>query len=286
MVGILNALVNLLMAAGIGVGVAIWIGRGGRRSSGRRIVAVATGIALAAVSLWGVIEVEKLENTARGVVVSIVASALIFITANKLFDLAPDRWAVFTTLVGAGGTFTVYALMWGNRAIDDPVLRTVIATLVGAVAGYLLGTVREKWSRLAIGIVTGGGLGALAASGMRRVILVFELEQGTFELWPILPDLDYGILTGSTLVGAVLGLLLWQVRGRRTPLVRPLVLGATVGFFVGGWVLPGLGTGTKTDALVAAIGVGVGVGALVGLKTIPGAQHRDASKTPPAPTSS
>ena len=279
MVGVLNAIVNLLMAAGIGAGVAIWIGRGGQRSSDRRIVAVATGIVLAAVSLWGVIEVEKLENTARGVVVSIVASALIFIAANKLFDLAPDRWAVFTTLVGGGGAFLVYALLWGNRAIDDPVLRTVIATLVGAVTGYLLGTVEEKWSRLAIGVVSGGGLGALAASGMRKVILVFELERGTFELWPVLPNLDYGVLAGSTLAGAVLGLLLWQVRGRRTPPVRPPLLGATVGFFVGGWMLPALGTGTKTDALIAAIGVGVGVGAVLGLKPIPGIPDRGRIET-------
>ena len=88
----------------------------------------------------------------------------------------------------------VFALLWGNRAIDDPVLRTVVATLVGAVTGYLLGTVQERWTRLVIGIASGGVLGALAASGMRKVILVFELEQDTFELWPVLPRLDYGAL--------------------------------------------------------------------------------------------
>ena len=266
---ILAGVINVLMAIGIAVGVAVWIDRAGSGSRTRRVVAVAIGVVLGAATLWGVLAVEKLETTARGVVVSILASAVIFIAANRLFDLAPDRWSVFTTVVGGGGAFVAFALLWGNRAIDDPVLRTVIATLLGAVAGYLLGTVHHRWARLAIGIGAGGILGALAASGMRRVILVFELEQGEFELWPVLPYIDYGVLVGATLVGAVIGLLLWQVRGRRNPPVRPLLLGATIGFLFGGWLLPSLGSGTKTDALIASIGVGVGIGALIGLKPIP-----------------
>ncbi|MCY4371015.1 MAG: sugar ABC transporter permease [bacterium] len=270
----LGVVINILMGAVIAVAAALWIDRAGPASKTRRAVALVVGIALGALSLWGVFAVEKLETTARGVVVSILASALIFIAANKLFDLPPDRWSVFTTLVGAGGAFVIFALLWGNRAIDDPVLRTVVGTLVGAVAGYLLGTVQERWARLAIGIGAGGALGALAASGMRKVVLVFELERGTFELWPVLPLIDYGAVAIATLVGAAIGILLWQLRGRRTPPARPLILGATLGFFVGGWLLPSLGSGTKTDALVAAMGVGVGVGALLGLKPIPDAAHR------------
>ena len=282
-----NALINVLMVIGIAGGIALWIDRSGSASKTRRGIAVATFVVLclaalsvlfAPAALAALLDVddtlvtdvvEKLETTARGVVVSILASAVIFIAANKLFDLAPDRWSTYTTVVGAGGTLVVYALLWGNRAIDDPVLRTVIATLLGAVAGYLLGTVHHRWARLAIGIGAGAALGALAASGMRKVILVFELDQGTFELWPVLPYIDYGVLAGATLVGAVVGLLLWQVRGRRNPLVRPLILGATIGFVFGGWLLPSLGSGTKTDALIASIGVGVGFGALIGLKPIP-----------------
>ena len=274
MIGIINAVINLLMAIGVAAGVAFWIDRSGQRSNARRAVAVVTGVVLGAVSLWGVIAVEKLENTARGVVVSIVVSALIFVAANKLFDLTPDRWAGFTTLVGGGGAFLVYVLLWGNRAIDDPVLRTVIATLIGAVTGYLLGTIPGKWPRLAIGLGAGAALGALAASGMRKVVLVFEMQEGPFELWPVLPNLDYGVLAGLTVAGAAVGLVLWQIRRRRTPLVRPLVLWATVGFFIGAWMLPTLGTGTKTDALIAAIGVGAGAGAALGLKPIPDGPHR------------
>lgn len=271
---VLNFAINILMGSGVAAAAAVLIYRGGSTSTVRRAAAVSSGIVLGALTLWGVFTVEKLETTARGVVISILASALIFILANKLFDLPPSRWSLFTTLIGAGFALLVFALLWGNRAIDDPVLRTMVATLVGAVAGYLLGTVQHRWGRLVIGVGAGGLLGALATSGMRSVILVFELEQGAFELWPILPRLNYGVLAGATVGGAVIGLLLWQFRGRRNPPVRALLLGATLGFLVGGWLLPDLGTGTKANALVAGIGAGIGLGALLALKPIPDGSKR------------
>ena len=269
MVGVMSMAVNLLMALGVAGGAGLWIDRAGRRSRTRRIIAVVVGVALGALTWWGITAVDKLETTATGVVVSILASGLIFVAANKLFDLAPERWPVFTTLVGATVSFTGFAMLWGNRVIDGPVLRTVIATVVGAVAGYLLGTVQHKWARLAIGIGAGGVLGVLAVSGMRKVGVNFDPEQGDFVVWPILPYIDYGVLAGATLLGAAVGLLLWQARGRRNPLVRSLLLGGTIGFLFGGWLLPSLGSVTKTDAFVAAVGMGVGVGAYLGLKPIP-----------------
>ncbi|WP_420611440.1 hypothetical protein [Candidatus Spongiisocius sp.] len=220
MVGVMNVAVNLLMALGMAGGAGLWIDRTGRRSRTRRIIAVVVGVALGALTWWGITSVDKLETTAAGVVVSILASGLIFIAANKLFDLAPERWAVFTTLVGAAVSFTGFAMLWGNRVIDDPVLRTVAATALGAVAGYLLGTVERPLERLAIGAAAGAALGALAASGMRAVILVFELERGTFELWPVLPGLRYDLLAILTLVGAGAGLVVWLLRGRRASALR------------------------------------------------------------------
>ena len=270
MVGAMSMAVNLLMALGMAGGAGLWIDRTGRPSRTRRIIAVVVGVALGALTWWGVTAVDKLETTATGVVVSIIASGLIFIAANKLFDLAPERWAVFTTLVGGVASFTAFAMLWGNRVIDGPVARTVAATAIGAAAGYLLGTVERPVQRLAIGAGAGVVLGALAASGMRAVILVFEFEQGaTFELWPVLPDLQYGVLAVFTLAGAGVGLVVRLLRGRKTPVIPSAVLGATLGYAVGAWLVPELGLGTTTDAYVAAIGVGLGIGVLVGLKPIP-----------------
>ena len=279
MLGVVNVVISALMSVGIGVGVFLWINRGGSSSKIRQALALVAGLLMGALSLWGVFAVEKLETTARGVVVSILASALIFIAANKLFDLPPSRWSVFTTLIGGGAAFVVFALLWGNRAIDDPVLRTVAGTLIGALTGYLMGTVKDRRARLAVGIGAGTALGGLAASGMRKVILLFEFEESTLELWPVLPRLNYGVLIGATLVGAGIGLLLWQLRGRRNPPVQPMVLGATLGFLVGGWLIPDLGTGTKPDAFLAAIGVGVGAGAFFGLKPIPDRAQRGSIET-------
>jgi len=114
----MNVVVNLLMALGMAGGAGLWIDRTGRRSRTRRVIAVVVGVALGALTWWGITSVDKLETTATGVVVSILASGLIFIAANKLFDLAPERWAVFTTLVGAAVSFTAFAMLWGNRAVS------------------------------------------------------------------------------------------------------------------------------------------------------------------------
>ena len=219
-VGVINAIINVLMAAGIGFGAAIWIGRGGERSSVRRIAGVLVGAALGGGGPVGHVRGRETRGHRPG------GRRL---DRGKRTDLhrrqhplrpGPGPLVGLHDPAGRGWRLRDLALLWGNRVIDDPVLRTVAATLLGALAGYLLGTVEHRWSRLATGIGAGAVLGALAASGMRRVILVFELEQTTFELWPVLPDLDYGVLTISTLVGAAIALLLWQLRGRRTPLAR------------------------------------------------------------------
>ncbi|MCY3538775.1 MAG: sugar ABC transporter permease [bacterium] len=269
MAGVFGVTINVLMALGVAGGVGLWIDRGGRRSQVRRILASVAGVVLGGLTLWGIYASDKLETTAQGVVVSIVASALIFIVANRLFDLAPDRWAVFTTLVGGSITLIVFVLMWGNRIFDQPVLRTVVATCIGAVAGYLLGTICQPLARIGIGALAGAALGLVAASGIRTVILQFQVEQRTFDVWPMLPNLNIGELILSTLIGAVLGVAVWALRGRKGSPIAPLIWGATLGYAVGAWLMPRIGTGTKTDAYIAAIGLGLGLGAAIGLTSIP-----------------
>ena len=276
MTAIFNWAVNLLTAALVAVGVAYLVNGGLRGRGPRRIAAAMLGLAAGAAALWGVAAVEKLESTARGIVVSILLSGLLFIGANKLFDLAPTRWAIFRALVGGGGALAVFLLLWGNRAIDQPVLRTFIAVLIGAAGGYLLGVAEGKWRRLLIGAGAGAALGVLAATGMRTVILRFELEEGIFDLWPALPDLNFGALAAMTAVGAAAGYLwyLWRSR-RKGKSPAPSIVGwATIGFFIGAWGMPALGTGQWWEALLAAVGTGLGAGAALGLKPIPDANQR------------
>ena len=268
MAATLNVLTKLLLAVAVGGGIAYSIGRGRWEGGARRNVAIAIGAIMAVGTYWVTGTTEKLETTARGVVVSILASALLFLGANKLFDLAQRRWTVYTTVLGFGSTTSIFLILWGNRAIDDPVARTIVAAIIGTAAGYLLGTVEAKWTRLGVGVGAGALLGALAASGMRKVILVFVRQGDDLELWPILPNINYGELIAYTLVGGAVGAGLWHLRGRRKPIERPLIFWASVGFFIGAWVTPRLGTGTKEEAILGAIGLGVGLGALAGLKPI------------------
>ena len=276
MTAIFNWAVNLLTAALVAVGIAYLVNGGLRGRGPRRIAAAVLGLAAGGVALWGVAAVEKLESTARGIVVSILLSGLLFIGANKLFDLAPTRWALFRALVGGGGALAVFLLLWGNRAIDQPALRTFIAVLIGAAGGYLLGVAEGKWRRLLIGAGAGAALGVLAATGMRTVILRYELEEGTFDLWPALPDLNFGVLAIMTALGAAVGYLWHLWRSRRTgKSPAPSIVGwATIGFFIGAWGMPTLGTGQWWEALLAAVGTGLGAGAALGLKPIPDANGR------------
>ncbi len=276
MTAIFNWAVNLLTAALVAVGIAYLVNGGLRGRGPRRIAAAALGLAAGGAALWGVAAVEKLESTARGIVLSILLSGLLFIGANKLFDLAPTRWALFRALVGGGGALAVFLLLWGNRAIDQPVLRTFIAALIGAAGGYLLGVEKGKWRRLLIGAGAGAALGVLAATGMRSVILRFELEEGIFDLWPVLPDLNFGVLIITTALGAAAGYLgyLWRSRRKGKPPAASIVGWATVGFFIGAWGMPTLGTGQWWEALLAAVGTGLGAGAALGLKPVPDANER------------
>lgn len=276
MTAIFNWTVNLLTAALVAGGVAYLVNGGLRGRGPRRIAATVLGLAAGGAALWGVAAVEKLESTARGIVVSILLSGLLFIGANKLFDLAPTRWALFRALVGGGGALAVFLLLWGNRAIDQPVLRTFIAALVGAAGGYLLGVEKGKWRRLLIGAGAGAALGVLAATGMRTVILRFELEEGIFDLWPVLPNLNFGVLIITTALGAAAGYLgyLWRSRRKGKTPAASVVGWATVGFFIGAWGMPTLGTGQWWEALLAAVGTGLGAGAALGLKPVPDANER------------
>ncbi len=269
MVGAIGGAVNVFMALALGGGFAWWVSRSGSASVTRRWLGIAAGGLLFLLSLWSMFAVDKLQTTAQGVVVSIVVSGLAFVAANKLFDLAPHRWSVFTTVVGAVLALAVFAVLWGNRVIDGPVLRTATATLLGAAAGYLLGTIRPRIVRVVVGATFGVALGTLAASGMRSVILVFELERGIFELWPILPALQYDALAISTVVGGAAGAAFWLLRGRRGPISPKVLWGATAGFAVGSWLLSDLGFGTTSDAYVAAVGMGLGVGMALGSRPIP-----------------
>lgn len=204
---------------------------------------------------------DKVITTIIGVVVAVGVSGLLFVGANKLFDLAPRRWTIFGSLVGGATGFLAFLLLWGNRLIDQPVVITVIATAIGAAAGYLLTTNDQRETRLGIGLGAGVALGALAAYG-------FQDE--------IRPPLDLAAIVVWTLVGAALGTGLWVLRGRTKPLIRYLLLWGSFGWGLGALLAPELGTGSFVEALIGMAVFGGGLGAFLAVRTNPDYPAREA----------
>ncbi len=194
---------------------------------------------------------DKVITTIVGVVVAVGVSGLLFVGANKLFDLAPRRWTIFGSLIGGTTSFFVFLLLWGNRLIDQPVLVTIIATAIGAASGYLLTTNDQRETRLGIGVGAGVALGVLAG---------FSLKD------EVQPPLDFAAIVVWTLVGAALGAGIWVLRGRTKPLERYLLLWGSLGWGLGALLAPELGTGSTVEAMIGASVFGAGLGGFVAIR--------------------
>jgi alpha-glucoside transport system permease protein len=197
---------------------------------------------------------ERLIATVVGIVVALAASAIVFIGANKLFDLAPRKWTAFSTAIGGSSMFIVFGLMWSNRLIDQPVTVTAVATVIGLAAGFGLASTSDDRLRLAVGAGTGVALGALAGAMLKPEYRP-DLDPVALVLW-------VGVLTA-------VGLGLWTSRGRKTQLIRPLLLWASLGWLVGAFFAQTLGSGTQAWTIAAAAIGGLGLGAWIGTFPVP-----------------
>ena len=202
-------------------------------------------------------------STVAAVVFVIVGSALLFVGANKLFDLATRRWSAFCTLVGAGSMFSVFGLLWGNRLIEQPVAVTATALVLGGLTGYVFSIISSGTLRLYVGTVSGVLLGTLLGVFLKQ------------EYRPVNEVLVLILLIGFSLA---VGLLIWHRKGRRTSVVRPLLLWATIGWIIGVFFYPQIGPGSLAWTVIAAAITGAGLGAWVGMFPQPDlAMKRDIS---------
>ena len=196
----------------------------------------------------------RVTATVVGIVLAVGISAIVFIGANKLFDLAPRNWSVFSALIGGLSTLAIFGLLWGNRLIDQPVTVTAIAVIVGAATGFALSMTSVQSLHLAIGAAAGVILGGLF---------------GIFVKPEYLPEVDPGVLLIAVGVGLGIGALLWVSRGRRAVIARPLLLWGSIGWLFGSWLFPTLGAGTRAWAVIAAVIFAAGIGAWVGMFPLP-----------------
>ncbi|MCL1599000.1 MAG: hypothetical protein M3094_07440, partial [Actinomycetia bacterium] len=216
----------------------------------------------------------KLLTTVLGVVGAIGISAILFIGANKIFDLAPRHWRWFSALIGFLVSGTVFLVLWANDLLLSPLAVTIAAVIIGTVGGFALGNVSNRWWRLGIGVTMGVALGGIAGFYSQNVVGV--LPDGTQVIWPARPNLQLGPLMAWTTVGLVVGSAIWYLGSRTKPLHRSLLLWGTLGWVVGAYAVSDLSSGTRNEAVLAGIVLGLGLGTLVG--TRPLADDRERSR--------
>ena len=197
--------------------------------------------------------------TIAGVVAALLISGIVFVGANRLFDLAPRRWSIFSTLIGGGSALVVFGLMWGNRLINQPVTTTVIATIIGGAAGYALSLTSDRRLHLGIGALAGAVLGGLAGATLKSAYRA---------------DPDILAIVLSLAVFLAIGFAWWAYRGRRSPVLRVGLLWGGLGWIFGVFFVPDLGGGSQAWIIFAAAVAGALIGAWVGTFPNPDANAR------------
>lgn len=209
--------------------------------------------------------------TVVGVVAAVGLSALVFIGVNKLFDLTETRFPYFNAGVGAIAAAVVFAVLWGNRILASPFIITILATLLGAAAGFGLGVLKQPRMRVVTGLAGGGALGILLGVSVRS---------------PYWPSVDWLAAIVGLAGGALLGYLIWLVAGRKE-IVPRLMAGMALGWVIGAWAaadftvtlteggqIEGATVGTQVEAIVVSLVLGLLIGAWIGTVRFPGELKR------------
>ncbi|MDQ3738704.1 MAG: sugar ABC transporter permease [Actinomycetota bacterium] len=213
----------------------------------------------------------ELGKTLFKVAVAVALSAALFIGANRLFDQAYGRWALFNSFIGAAIGFVGYVVLENNGAFrplfEDRV--TVLnggpydinAWLWGLVGGAALGAVmfllsapRQQLARLPLALVGFTAFGLLTA-------LAFDED--------VRPAFDWGKVVVCVVVGAVLVGLVGLLRGGVAMAPRSALTGAGLGWLVGAWGGGDIGGGNLQGALLATVVPAALLGLRFGLTTQP-----------------
>jgi len=182
---------------------------------------------------------DKVISTIVGVVIAIGVSGAIFIGANLLFDMAPKRFRLFTSMLGGLAGFVVALILWGNgvSAIVDGPLITSSKVVDGVVEPEGLGVVADYFALFLVDVVL--------------PLLVVALVAGFLYALTIAAGKVRSIVAGAAVFVLVIVLFATgSIGGLWIPLA--LVIAALIGFIPftagrTGWLVAG-----GTAVLVAA----------------------------------
>ncbi len=164
-------------------------------------------------------------------------SALLFIGANRLFDLVVKRWHLFVVVVGTLGGATMFGILAGNRVLDGPRIPWVVAGGVMIAAfGVAPGLFADRRLRLAIGV----GSGALI--GLVMTFIVNEAVRPT-------------INTAGLLIFVAIASVVYLIPAATFGRVRPggVLVAAALGWTVGCWLTGDIGGGSWVTMAVAVV---------------------------------
>jgi len=211
---------------------------------------------------WLYIDRVGVRSAIVSVIVAIIASAALFVGANRWLDQVLIAWWRFTTATGLALGALIGIILVGNRSIglftgvvgvrtDRSLWLVPILALLSAGYGLLIGRFAGPF-RLAVGVGGGAALG---------------LVVGTFLRVGALPSLELVPLVAAPLAVAAAAAWLGRRRGRDPKLSA--LSGAALGWLLGAFGFPELGTGTNLEGIVGATVLGALVGARLGSAPLP-----------------
>ena len=183
-----------------------------------------------------------------GSTAAIGISTLLFLGANRLFDLVVERWRLFVVVVGALGGAAMFGILVGNRVLDGPrTLWVVAGGVMVAAFGVAPGLFADRRLRLAVGV----GSGALVG-----LVVTFVVDEA------VRPTISVAGLLMFVGIACVVYLIPAAVFGR----VRPggVLVAAALGWAVGCWLPGGIGGGSRFTMAVAVVSPTVLLGAALG----------------------
>ncbi len=207
----------------------------------------------------------KLGTTVLTVVIAVGASAAIWVGANLALNQIKRDWAKFTLLAYAAAGFLVGVLISGNQLTRNSspsggalvnfgywVWLPLLLAVGFAGTGYAIARTRDAGARMAVGATGFGLLGALVG-----VLLRAKAR----------PELEIGALVAFTVIVAAIGAGISVLR--KKPPIGGALVGGSIGWVLGAWGAPDVGTGSAGWAIIAAIVPAALFGARLGMNTMP-----------------
>jgi ABC-type sugar transport system permease subunit len=224
----------------------------------RRSASLALSLSASLAIWWLYVDRAGVRAAIISVIVAIVASAALFVGANRWLDQVLVAWWRFTTVTGLALGALLGIILVGNRSIglfigvvgvraDRSLWLVPVLAVLAAAYGFLIG--RTSGRLRPVSSIAGGA--------------VLGLVVGTFLRVGALPSLEPVPLIASPLAVAAVAGVLGRLRGRDPK--RAALTGASIGWLIGAFGFPELGAGTILEGIVGTAVLGALVGARLGI---------------------